>query len=65
LHHAAPCRYRRCGRDTITFEERAVEVDAMAQRTEDVGARLPWYVFGQAVVLIDRNIGVLATDPNP
>lgn len=30
---------------TITFEEQAVEVDEMARRIEDVGAKLPWYVF--------------------
>jgi hypothetical protein len=30
---------------TISFEEQAVETDEMARRIEDVGARLPWYVF--------------------
>lgn len=30
---------------TITFEEQAVEVEEMARRIEDVGAKLPWYVF--------------------
>jgi len=30
---------------TITFEEQAVSVDAMAQRIRDVGASLPWLVF--------------------
>lgn len=30
---------------TITFEEQAVQVDEMARRIEEVGARLPWYVF--------------------
>lgn len=30
---------------TITFEEKEVGVDEMAQRIQDVGARLPWYVF--------------------
>lgn len=30
---------------TITFEEQAVQVDEMARRIQDVGARLPWYVF--------------------
>jgi L-amino acid N-acyltransferase YncA len=30
---------------TITFEEQAVEAGEMARRIEEVGARLPWYVF--------------------
>lgn len=33
---------------TITFEEQSVRVDEMARRIEDVGARLPWYVFERA-----------------
>jgi L-amino acid N-acyltransferase YncA len=37
---------------TITFEEQAVEADAMAQRIEDIGARLPWYVFERDGVVI-------------
>ncbi|OEZ72886.1 phosphinothricin N-acetyltransferase [Janthinobacterium sp. HH103] len=30
---------------TITFEERVVDTDEMAQRIASVGAQLPWYVF--------------------
>jgi L-amino acid N-acyltransferase YncA len=37
---------------TITFEEQAVKVDEMAQRIEDVGGRLPWYVFERDGVVI-------------
>lgn len=30
---------------TITFEEQAVESAAMARRIDEIGGRLPWYVF--------------------
>lgn len=37
---------------TISFEEQAVEVDEMAGRIENLGARLPWYVFERDGVVI-------------
>lgn len=32
---------------TISFEEEPVSVNEMAQRIQDVGSRLPWYVYEQ------------------
>ncbi|GGE77602.1 arsinothricin resistance N-acetyltransferase ArsN1 family B [Massilia psychrophila] len=32
---------------TVTFEEQAVEADDMARRVDEVGARLPWYVYAR------------------